>query len=125
MNYDNNNNRNNRPSGPDFTPGCRPPNHGPGSRPPMPPGAGPGPMEPGPKMAPPNFVPPAPAMHGGTGGLRFCLRRNTYIWLNNGDNFWFFPTFISRDTMFGFRWWGFGWVFQRVNINRIHSFQCF
>jgi hypothetical protein len=76
-------------------------------------------------MAPPGFVPPAPARSSGIRGIRGCLNRFTFIWLDNGNSFWFFPIFVGRQAIFGFRWRGFGWVYQRINLNRIRSFQCF
>ncbi len=80
---------------------------------------------PAPMMAPPNFSPPIPAWQNGARGIRGCINRNTYIWLVNGNSFWFFPTFVSRQAVIGFRWRGFGWIYQRINLNTIRSFQCF
>lgn len=62
-----------------------------------------------PTAPPPQFV---PQMSSTTfaidpGGIRRCLFRNTYIWLNNGEQFWFFPVFVGRNSIAGFRWNGF------------------
>lgn len=108
-------------------------------------------MEDQPRSAPPNFTPEAPRMDrrqmegpearggafmgpGGPGGgmemgrrrdMRSCLRRFTYIWLFNGNEFWFFPTFVDRQFVMGFRWRRDRWVFDRINLRRIFFFRCF
>lgn len=100
-----------------------PPPFGGGGRPPEPPEFEP-PQPPAPRMAPPSFAPQFPTWQDSR-GIRVCLNRVTFIWLNNGNSFWFFPTFIGRQAIVGFRWRGFGWTYQRINRNRIRSFQCF
>ncbi|MBK3496698.1 transporter [Viridibacillus sp. YIM B01967] len=84
-------------------------------------------MSPSTLSSPPGFSPPIPAWQVGPSGLRRCLFRNTYIWLNNGNSFWFFPTFVGRNTIIGFRWSRrrFGWVYHMINPNTVRSFQCF
>ncbi|WMJ89888.1 hypothetical protein [Anaerocolumna sp. MB42-C2] len=88
-----------------------------------PPGEG-GPTQ-APRSAPPAFSPRIPSRQDGPRGIRNCLYRNTFIWLNNGNSFWFYPTFVGRQAVSGFRWRGFAWTFERINLNRIWSFQCF
>lgn len=80
---------------------------------------------PAPMMAPPNFSPPIPAWQNGARGISGCINRNTYIWLLGGNSFWFFPTFVGRQAVIGFRFRGFGWIYQRIYLNNIRSFQCF
>ncbi|MBP2242040.1 hypothetical protein J2Z40_002613 [Cytobacillus eiseniae] len=58
------------------------------------------------------------------GAIRSCLRRFTFIWLENGRSFWFFPTFVGRTSVAGWRWRGNRWVFYGTDLNRISSFQC-
>lgn len=82
-------------------------------------------QQPEPRVAPPTFSPPAPAWNNGSRGISRCINRNTYIWLNNGNSFWFFPITVGRNAVIGFRWRGFGWVFQRIELRRIRNFQCF
>lgn len=108
----------------------------------MPQGPGPG-ME-GPRTAPPNFIPQPTemdrrSMEGPTGfgyqygqdrrrgqrDLRRCVNRFTFIWLVNGNSFWFYPTFVDRQFVQGFRWRRNRWEFDRININRIIYFRCF
>ncbi len=130
--------------GPGFGPGPgqRPPGRGPGPRPPMP-GPGPGPRPPGPgprppqpMVPPPNFIPELPnntegpeafRSGGQIGGsnLWICLYRNTFMWLINGNSFWFYPTFIGRNHVEGFRWRRYTWVYERINLRLIFFFLCF
>lgn len=97
-----------------------------------------------PRSAPPDFVPAGPFTEGGVGRApaqfreRFrgdmrtrprdfyrCMNSFTYIWLVNGNNFWFFPIFIDRQFVIGFRWRRNRWEFDRINLNRILFFACF
>ena len=121
------------PRPPQPGPGPRPPQPGPGPRPPQP---GPGPRPPQPLSPPPDFVPALPQntrgpeafrLGGQVGGNRLwtCLNRNTYIWLFNGDNFWFYPTFVGRNHVEGFRWRWNGWSYERINLWMIFFFICF
>jgi hypothetical protein len=74
---------------------------------------------------PPAFSPPIPAWQQGPSGMRYCLFRNTYIWLRNGNSFWFFPTFVGRNIINGYRWRRSGWTFHVINPNNVRSYQCF
>ncbi len=118
-----------RPSGPPFAPPSTPPFTPPFTPPPPPPFAPPteegGPPPAPPRSAPPSFSPQISPRPGGARGIRNCLFRNTFIWLTNGNSFWFFPTFVGRRAVSGFRWRGFAWTFQRIDLDRIRSFQCF
>ncbi|WP_431808678.1 hypothetical protein [Lysinibacillus sphaericus] len=79
-----------------------------------------------PMSAPPNFAPPMPAWHGGSNGIQSCLFRNTYLWMNSGRSFWFFPTVIGREFIAGFRWSNrYGWRFRTLTRDHILSFECF
>lgn len=91
-----------------------------------PPGFGPPPAGQMPMSAPPGFSPPVPAWREGSSGIRSCLFRNTYIWMNTGRSFWFFPTVIGREFIAGFRWSRrYGWYFRTITRNQIRSFECF
>ena len=118
---------------------------GPGPRPqPMPPNFPPFP--PGgdgmPTTPPPNFVPEAPRMERSPMGgvyfvnpsnqqnrynrpIRRCLNSFTYIWLRNGNNFWFYITRIDDRFIQGFRWTGRDWTFDRISRNRVIFYRCF
>ncbi|GGA77733.1 hypothetical protein [Ornithinibacillus halotolerans] len=105
------------------------------------PGGGPGfpgggfPGQPGgggqqgaPTSPPPSFTPQQPQFQlfaVDPGAIRGCLFRFTYIWLENGNSFWFYPTFVGRNSVAGFRWRGFRWVYFGIDLNRVRSFQCF
>jgi len=81
-----------------------------------------------PHSAPPRNMPRRPGHGRGrprpidVAALRPTLRRIVYIWLRNGDGFWFFPTFVGPRTIAGFRWSRFGWMYTGIDINRIESF---
>lgn len=109
------------PGGPNFPP-PPPPGGFPGG---PPPGQGPFPGGPQPMSAPPAFSPPMPAWQQGHQGIRRCMYRNTYVWLNNGNSFWFYPTFFAARTMIGYRWRRNRWVYDSLNLDRVSSFQCF
>ncbi|MED3550464.1 hypothetical protein [Cytobacillus praedii] len=115
-----------------------PPGFPPGSPSGFPPGFPPGQGQPGggqqdgpPSSPPPSFTPQMQQQASfGTfavdpGAIRGCLRRFTFIWLENGRSFWFFPTFVGRTSVAGWRWRGFRWVFYGTDLNRIRSFQCY
>ncbi|GIO23311.1 hypothetical protein [Oceanobacillus sp. J11TS1] len=76
---------------------------------------------------PPNFVPQKQNVQTfavDPGGIRYCRFRFTYIWPNHGRGFWAFPTFVGRNSIAGFRWNGFRWVYFGMDLNSIESFQC-
>lgn len=100
------------------------PNRPPGEQPPFP-GGGPGPTPMGP---PPSFTPAAPmaqSFTGGLSGINRCLFRNTYVWLRNGRSFWFFPTAMTGNMVFGFRWSNrSGWMPRAILRDNIFTFTC-
>ena len=59
------------------------------------------------------------------GGIRGCLHRFTYIWLNNGRSFWLYPTYVGRTSVAGFRWRGYRWEYYGTDLRRIRSFRCY
>lgn len=112
------------PMGP---PPMGPPNFGPPpGQPPMgPPPFGPPPGQP-PASPPPNFSPARPSWQVNPAGIRSCLFRHTYIWLDNGRSFWFYPMTVTGGLVTGFRWSNRnGWRFRTIQLNNIRSFQCF
>ncbi|WP_342768274.1 transporter [Cohnella lupini] len=83
-----------------------------------------------PTSPPPQFVPQQPlasaqALAIDPGAISRCLFRNTYIWPQNGAGFWFYPVFVGRTSISGFRWNGFFWMFSGFDLQRIDSFTCF
>ncbi|MEC1521972.1 transporter [Neobacillus niacini] len=79
-----------------------------------------------PSSPPPSYTPQeSPSLYAvDPGAIRGCLYRYTYIWLNNGSNFWFYPTYVGRDSIAGYRWRGFRWVYYGTDLRRIRSFRC-
>lgn len=111
-----------RPPGPPFGP----PSGGPG-RPPFGPPPGQGGDGP-PSSPPPSFTPTQQQVSVyavDPGGIRGCLYRYTYVWLNNRQQFWYYPTFVGRNSIAGYRWMGFYWAYFGIDLKRIDSFQCF
>lgn len=109
-----------RPPTPPFPPN-RPP-HRPPTSPPT--SNRPSPM---PVTPPPNFIPERSfqPFRIDPGAIRNCLFRFTYIWQDNGDQYWMFPIQVGRDSVTGFRWNPrLGWTFFGVSLNRIASFMC-
>ncbi|MGO4886247.1 hypothetical protein ACJ2A9_00685 [Anaerobacillus sp. MEB173] len=114
-----------------FVPSGRPP-FGPPGPPPGPPPFGPPGGPPGfggPPTAPPPTYTPAPPGDVGLyavdpGAIRGCLYRYTYVWLTNRQQFWFYPTFVGRRSVSGYRWTGFYWVYFGIDLRQISSFTC-
>ncbi|WP_407691391.1 hypothetical protein [Robertmurraya mangrovi] len=82
-----------------------------------------------PTSPPPSFTPQLQQSDVSTfavdpGAIRRCLFRFTFVWLNNGRSFWFYPTFVGRDSVAGYRWRNFRWVYYGTDLRRIRSFQC-
>lgn len=80
-----------------------------------------------PTTPPPNFTPqqqPIQTFAVDPGAIRGCLFRFTYVWLNRGA-FWFFPVFVGRRSVAGYRWMGFRWAYVGIDLNNIQSFTCF
>ncbi len=80
-----------------------------------------------PSSPPPAFVPQeqATAFAVDPGGIRRCMFRFTYIWLIDGRSFWFYPVFLGRNSVAGWRWSRRrGWVYFGIDLRQIRSFQC-
>jgi len=83
-----------------------------------------------PTAPPPAFVPQlsqvstqaidAPSMRG-------CLYRYTYVWLRNRRSFWFYPTYVGRNSVAGYRWRESSqrWSYFGIDADEIRSFQCY
>jgi|SRR5690625_3298059 len=94
----------------------------------QPPGAPPQQQTGGPpNTPPPPFEPQQPQIQTfavDPGGIRGCMYRFTYIWATR-DAFWFYPTYVGRNSIAGYRWQGNRWTYYGIDLNRIQSFQCF
>jgi len=93
-----------------------------------PPGFGGGGQGQAPTGPPPSQIPQqGPSLFAvDPGAIRGCLFRYTYVWLNNGNSFWFFPTFVGATSVAGFRWRPrqFRWDYFGIDTQRIASFSC-
>ncbi|MEH7547710.1 MULTISPECIES: hypothetical protein [Bacillaceae] len=96
----------------------------------QPPSAPPGQdLEPGPPTSPPPSIVPQQTHQAGTyavdpGSMISCLHRYTYVWLRGREQFWFYPTFIGRHSVSGYRWTGSRWVHYGISLRQIQSFTC-
>nr|WP_229666759.1 hypothetical protein [Paraliobacillus quinghaiensis] len=105
----------------------QPPSGFPGSPPPFaPPGQG---QEAGPPSSPPPNYVPAQTQQAQTfavdpGSIRGCLFRFTYVWMRGFQQFWFYPIFVGRNSVSGYRWNGFRWVYFGTSLRQIQSFTC-
>ncbi|MGG1675823.1 transporter [Neobacillus sp. NRS-1170] len=99
-----------------------PPQHGGGHQPPFGGGQHGGP----PTVPPPAFIPHEQVglYAVDPGGIRPCLYRYTYIWLRSGKNFWYYPTYVGRTSIAGYRWRGNHWQYYGMDLDRIRSFTC-
>lgn len=73
-----------------------------------------------PLPAPPTFVPEQPT----TSYIVDCLYQNTYVWLWNGESFWFYPTRVEYGEVSGFRWYGRFWTFYSMDPRLIRAVSC-
>ena len=91
-----------------------------------PPFGGGGGQQASPPGPPPSFTPTQGVQTFAidSGAIQGCLFRFTYVWLRR-DAFWFFPTFVGRRSISGFRWNGRRWSFFVIDLRHIQSFQCF
>lgn len=105
------------------------PGGGPGHSPGQPSFPGGGQSQGAPQSAPPSQTPAYPEqqlMRVDPGGIRGCLYRFTYIWTSRRRGFWFFPTFVGRTSVAGYRWnsqWR-RWEYTGFDLNRIDTFTC-
>ena len=100
----------------------------PGSPPAFPPpGQG---SQAGPPMGPPPEFTPSQKKQAQTlaidpGSIQGCLYRYTYVWLRGFQQFWFYPTYVGRRSVSGYRWNGFRWTYFGIDLRQIQSFTCF
>ncbi|MEH7418943.1 hypothetical protein V7266_27310 [Neobacillus drentensis] len=81
-----------------------------------------------PTSPPPSAVPQQTHTVGAfavdPGSMIRCLHRYTYVWLRGFEQFWFYPTFIGRHSVSGYRWTGRRWVNFGISLRQIQSFTC-
>lgn len=96
---------------------------------------GPGGTAPGqvgaPPSGPPSFIPTQSiqAQSVAPGSIRNCLFRYVYIWQSNGEQYWIYLTFVGRDSIAGYRWFGRGpfgfWIYFGLDLRRVNQFFCY
>lgn len=69
---------------------------------------------------PPSFVPPKPAVSY----IVDCVHQYTYIWLWNGESFWFYPISAEQGQVSGYRWNGFFWTYYGFDPRLINAVSC-
>ena len=52
-------------------------------------------------------------------GLFPAIYKDNYINLNDGQQFWFFPTFIGEHSIAGFRWMEGHWVYMGFGLDTV------
>ncbi len=82
----------------------------------------------GPPTSPPPFFVPTQQVEAyavDPGGIARCLFRYTYVWLRGFQQFWFYPIFVGRNSVSGYIWTGFRWVYSGISLRQIQSFICY
>lgn len=100
-----------------------------GPPPTWPPMDSPGPSGP-PTSPPPNITPSKSENKAGVkavdpGAIRFCRYKFTYIWPSRGRPFWAWIVYIGRQSISGWRWNGWRWVYFGMDLRQIDSFTCY
>ena len=74
----------------------------------------------GPSSRPPRNIPPKPYVSY----IVDCMHQYTYVWLKNGDSFWYYPTRLEYGEVSGYRWNGLYWTFYGFDPNLIDEVSC-
>ena len=81
---------------------------------------------------PPSRIPRRPTDSGGPGvfrvdpgAIRPCRYQYIYIWLTSGRSYWAWLTFVGRNSVAGYRWNEFTWVYFGTDIDNIDTFVCY
>lgn len=69
---------------------------------------------------PPLYVPEIPEVSY----IVDCVYQYTYVWLWNGDSFWFYPTRVEYGAVSGYRWTGAFWTYYGFDSRLIHAVSC-
>jgi hypothetical protein len=110
--------------GPGFPPGGGFPGQG------RPGGPGQPPRQQGPPSSPPpQYTPQYPSQQlfaVDPGAIAGCLYRFTFVWLSRRQGFWFYPVFVGRRSVAGWRWRNRQrrWEYIGLDLNQIQSFSC-
>ncbi len=82
-----------------------------------------------PQSPPPSWTPEYPNVQTfavDPGAISGCMFRFTYVWLSRRQGFWFFPVFVGRTSVAGYRWNSRRnrWEYTGLDLNQINSFTC-
>ncbi|ARD47476.1 hypothetical protein [Sporosarcina sp. P33] len=82
-----------------------------------------------PTSAPPSQTPSYPdslLRAVDPGGIAGCLYRYTYVWTSRNKGFWYYPTFVGRTSIAGYRWdpRHYRWEYYGLDLQKIDSFRC-
>ncbi|MEV9641415.1 hypothetical protein ABZ756_11955 [Mammaliicoccus sciuri] len=60
------------------------------------------------------------------GGIAGCLYRYTYIWTSRNKGFWYYPTFVGRTSIAGYRWdpRHYRWEYYGMDLKHVDTFRC-
>lgn len=73
------------------------------------------------QLPPPPAYPPAKT----SGSYMIdCVNQYTYVWLKNGDSFWFYPIRVESFGTSGFRWTGSFWLYDGIDSRYIDTVSC-
>ena len=83
-----------------------------------------------PTSPPPQRIPEYPSIQAfavDPGAIRGCLYRYTFVWLSRRQGFWFFPVFVGRNSVAGWRWRNRQrrWEYTGISLDQIDRFSCF
>jgi hypothetical protein len=70
---------------------------------------------------PPSVIPPFPIYPT---YIVDCTFRYTYVWLWNGEGFWFYPSRVEYGIVTGLRWNGQFWFNYSIDPNFIRAVSC-
>lgn len=79
----------------------------------------------GPVFPPPPFEPPISAFAVDPRAISRCLHRNTFVWLTNGNRFWFYPIFVGGFSVTGYWWTGRFWMPWYLALEKLAHFHAF
>lgn len=71
-------------------------------------------------LPPPDFIPPKPPVSY----VIDCMNQYTYVWLLNGEQFWFYPISVDSLGVTGYRWNGLSWMFYGIDGRLIDAVSC-
>ena len=77
-----------------------------------------------PSGRPPNYIPNPELATKNIGSLGRSLNKHCFVWLNKGQQFWFFPNHINEESLSGFRWLNGQWVHKGFEISMIEALYC-